>query len=136
MTEDSPQLEFFVDRSLGKSIVLGLRARGLHIYSMADVYGEKKAQGLSDEAWLTDAGRNDWVVLTKDRAIRRRPNEREALMSAGVRVFCLTSAALRGAEQLARLENNLPRILRQARLPGPYIYGIYEAEIRKLWPES
>jgi PIN like domain len=136
MAEGDAQLEFFVDRSLGKSIVLGLRAKGLRIYSMADVYGERQAQGLDDEDWLRDAGGNDWIVLTKDRAIRRRPSEREALMGAGVRVFCLTSAGLRGAEQLARLERNLPRILRQARAPGPYIYGVYESEIRKLWPEG
>jgi hypothetical protein len=35
--------EFFVDRSLGKSIVEGLRAVGLTVHSMADVYGEKQA---------------------------------------------------------------------------------------------
>jgi PIN like domain len=136
MPENDAQLEFFVDRSLGKSVVRGLRAKGLRIYSMADVYGEARAQELDDADWLGDAGANDWVVLTKDRAIRRRPNEREALMSAGVRVFCLTSAGLRGIEQLARLERNLPRILRQARSPGPYIYGVYDSEIRRLWPEA
>ena len=30
--------EFFVDRSLGKSIVEGLRAAGLSVHSMAEVY--------------------------------------------------------------------------------------------------
>ena len=38
-TERSP--EFFVDRSLGKSIVEGLRAAGLTVVSMADAYGEE-----------------------------------------------------------------------------------------------
>jgi hypothetical protein len=135
MAATAPIPEFFVDRSLGKSVVSGLRAAGLLIYSMADIYGEERAQGLSDEEWLSDAGANDWVVLTKDRAIRRRPSEREALMAAGVRVFCVTSANLRGAEQLERLERNLDRILRQAMRPGPYIYGVYDSEIRRLWPE-
>jgi hypothetical protein len=136
MANDDAHLEFFVDRSLGKSIVLGLRAKGLRIRSMADVYGEKRARELDDEDWLKDAGANGWVVLTKDRAIRRRPSEREALMSAGVRVFCLTSADLRGAEQLARLDSNLHRILKQAQCPGPYIYGVYDSGIRRLWPED
>ncbi len=35
--------EFFVDRSLGKSIVVGLRSEGLIVHSMADVYGEDAA---------------------------------------------------------------------------------------------
>lgn len=126
--------EFFVDRSLGKSIVFGLRAAGLHVHSMADIYGEGKAQRLADETWLTDAGQNEWVVLTKDDAIRRRPNERDALIEAQARVFCLTNRNLRGAQQLERFLENRARILRQAEKPGPYIYGVHEKSIKRLWP--
>ena len=116
--------EFFVDRSLGKSIVDGLRAVGLTAHSMADIYGEKRAQLLADEVWLRDAGENDWIVLTKDDAIRRRPAERDALTEASVRAFCLTNRNLRGAEQTKRFVSNRYRILRQAQKPGPYIYGV------------
>jgi hypothetical protein len=126
--------EFFVDRSLDKSIVEGLRNAGLTVHSMADVYGEKHAQRLPDEAWLRDAGQNDWVVLTKDDAIRRRPAERDALTKAAVRVFCLTNRNLRGAEQTERFVSNRDRILRQARKPGPYIYGVYDQALKRLWP--
>jgi hypothetical protein len=127
--------EFFIDRSLGKSIVEGLRTAGLTVHSMADVYGEKRAQRLADEIWLRDAGKNDWIVLTKDDAIRRRPAERDALTQAAVRVFCLTNRSMRGAEQTARFVSNRHRILRQARKPGPYIYGVYEKGLKRLWPQ-
>ena len=126
--------DFFVDRSLGKSIVEGLRATGLSVRSMADVYGEKRAQLLADEVWLRDAGANDWIVLTKDDAIRRRPAERDALTEAAVRVFCLTNSSMRGAEQTERFISNRHRILRQARRPGPYIYGVYAMGLKRLWP--
>jgi aryl-alcohol dehydrogenase-like predicted oxidoreductase len=132
--EPEQQPEFFVDRSLGKSIVEALRDVGLTVHSMADVYGEKRAQRLADEVWLRDAGKNDWIVLTKDDAIRRRPAERDALTEAEVRAFCLTSAQLRGAEQIERFVNNRDRILRQARKSGPYIYGVYESGLKRLWP--
>jgi aryl-alcohol dehydrogenase-like predicted oxidoreductase len=131
-TEHPP--EFFVDRSLGKSIVEALRATGLTVHSMADVYGEERAQRLADEVWLQDAGKNDWIVLTKDDAIRRRPAERDALTAAAVRAFCLTTAQLRGTEQIERFVHNRHRILRQARRPGPYIYGVYESGLKRLWP--
>ncbi len=131
-TERSP--EFFVDRSLGKSIVEGLRETGLTVRSMADVYGEKRAQRLPDEVWLHDAGEKRWIVLTKDDAIRRRPAERDAMIAAAVRVFCLTTAQLRGAEQTERFVQNRDRIIRQARAPGPYIYGVYENGPKRLWP--
>ena len=132
--EPEQQPEFFVDRSLGKSIVEALRDVGLTVHSMADVYGEKRAQRLADEVWLRDAGENDWIVLTKDDAIRRRPAERDALTEAEVRAFCLTSAQFRGAEQIERFVSNRHRILRQARRSGPYIYGVYESGLKRLWP--
>ena len=131
---DEPEPEFFIDRSLGKSIAKGLRTVGLTVHTMDSVYGEKQAQRLPDEVWLRDAGKKGWIVLTKDDAIRRRPSERDALTDAGVRVFCLTSAQLRGAEQTGRFVDNRHRIIRQARKPGPYIYGVYEHGIRRLWP--
>lgn len=128
------ELTFFVDRSLGKSIVAGLRDAGLRVLSMADIYGERTAQLLADEVWLRDAGENNWVILTKDDAIRRRPAERDALTEAKVRVFCLTNRNLRAAAQTERFLANRHRIVRQARKPGPYIYGVYKAGLRRLWP--
>lgn len=127
-------LEIFVDRSLGKSIVAGLRNAGLVVYSMADVYGETQGQGLHDEVWLRDSGERGWVIFTKDDAIRRRPAERDALISAGARVFCLTNRNLRAAEQTERFVKNRDRILRQAKRSGPYIYGVYETGLKRLWP--
>lgn len=127
--------KFFVDRSLGKSIAESLRGCGLTVHTMASVYGEQAAQRLVDEIWLRDAGARRWVVLTKDDAIRRRPAERDALIDAGVRVFCLTSARLRGSEQIEWFASNRHRILRQAGEPGPYIHGVYRDRIERLWPE-
>lgn len=48
--------------------------------------------------------------------------------------FCLTNANLRAVEQSARYVQNIDRILRQARVPGPYIYGVYDGRIERLWP--
>lgn len=73
---------------------------------MAEVYGEERAQQLADEVWLTEAGANEWIVLTKDDAIQRRPAE------------------------------NRHRILRQASKPGPFIYGVYERRLKRLWPPA
>jgi hypothetical protein len=129
------QPEFLIDRSLGrKHLAAALQDLGHTVHTLASVYGEVEAQALDDEVWLTDAGKHAWVVLMKDDRIRRRPAERDALASAGVRAFCLTNAQLRQAEQTARFVGNLDRILRQAELAGPYIYGVYDGYIKRLWP--
>jgi hypothetical protein len=130
-----PPPEFFIDRSLGgRHLADALRALGLVVHTMASVYGEEAGQRVPDERWLRDAGEHDWIVLMKDDAIRRRPAERDALLEAGVRAFCLTNAQLRAAEQTERFVSNRHRILQQARKPGPYIYGVYERRLRRLWP--
>ena len=67
-----PQPEFFVDRSLGRGDVPdGLRVAGLSLRRMVDVYGVREEQ-VRDVEWLERAGREGWVVLTKDKRIRRR----------------------------------------------------------------
>ncbi len=129
--------EFFIDRSLGRHIVpTALRAAGLTVHTMADVYGEKVGQGLADEDWLRDSGRNDWVVLMKDAKIRYRPAELAAVSAFGVRAFCLVSANLRGDEQAKRLVDNLARIVRVAAEPGPYVCGVYADSVKRLWPRD
>jgi hypothetical protein len=127
--------EFFIDRSIGRRAVAdALQACGLVVHTMASVYGEQIGQGLTDEIWLRDVGERGWVVLMKDDAIRRRPLERDALIAGGVRAFCLANAQLRGEEMARRFVENRHRILRQARQPGPYIYGVYDGRIARLWP--
>ncbi len=133
--DDRPVIEFFIDRSLGRRhLAQALGDLGFTVHTMASVYGERVAQELDDERWLADAGRHDWVVLMKDDAIRRRPAERDALAEAKVRAFCLTNAQLRATEQSARFVGNIARIQRQAEKPGPYIYGVYDGYIKRLWP--
>jgi hypothetical protein len=135
MAETPP--EFFIDRSLGrKHLANALTEQGVIVHTMASVYGEETAQGLADEQWLTDAGANGWIVLMKDDAIRRRPAERDALADAAVRAFCLTNANLRANEQSERFVGNLKRILRHAKTPGPYIYGVYDGYVKRLWPSA
>ncbi len=132
---EPPPPEFFIDRSLGKKhLAEALRALGFTVRTMASVYGEKRAQELADEEWLRDAGAKGWVVLMKDDRIRTRPAERDALAAAGVQAFCLTNARLRGEEQTARFVKNINRIVQRARKPGPFIDGVYEDGLRRLWP--
>jgi hypothetical protein len=129
------QPEFLVDRSLGRLLlVAALRTAGLTVRTLADVYGEERAQQTEDAEWIKLAAEHGWVVLCKDQRIRRRPAERDALIEGKVRVFCLTNANLGFADQAAYFVNNRFRILQAAGKPGPYLYGVYKNSITKLWP--
>lgn len=56
------------------------------------------AQDAEDQEWLSEVGKKGWVVLTKDKWIRRRAIEREALLNANLKVFCFMSGSIAFAE--------------------------------------
>ena len=127
--------EFLIDCSLGRvALPAALRAAGLTVRTLADVYGEQQAQDVEDQQWIALAADNDWVVLCKDDRIRRRPAERQALTEGRVRAFCLTNANLVFAQQAEYFVRNRFRIIQASRKPGPYLYGVYKDHIEKLWP--
>lgn len=128
--------EFLVDRSLGRHhLSNALRTLGFVVHTLADVYGERRAQEVEDQEWIERAGREGWVVLTKDDRIRYRDVERDAFVAANLRVFCLTSRGLRKEEQTARFVDNINRIVQRSRRPGPYIFGVYPKRLQRIWPE-
>ena len=53
--------------------------------------GGPVAAGAADTVWLPVVGRLGLVVLTRDKRIRHRPLERQALLDHGVRACFLTS---------------------------------------------
>lgn len=65
-----------------------------------------------DDVWLAEAGRQGWIVLTKDGRIRNRTLERIALRKAGVHAFFLGSRQLAGPAMAAAFVAALPAILR------------------------
>lgn len=103
-------LIFFIDRSLGRKVVPGaLRAAGEEVR----IHDEHFPQDAKDEIWLAGVGQNGWIVLTKDKHIRYRAAEIQALRAANVRAFVLTSRGdLTGAEVSQIFVKALPAIKR------------------------
>jgi hypothetical protein len=100
---------YFVDECLGRHVVPdALRAvveEGERVQMLP--------QGTADLDWIPLAHRGGWVCLTKDRALRRRPNELAALLAAELAVFVVGEA--RGEAQAARIVLALPTIRRALR---------------------
>jgi hypothetical protein len=88
----------------------------------------------ADQDWLRIAGTNDWVVLKRDKKVRSRRWEREALIDAGVRTFCLTGGGQYTRwDTLRLLTARWGRIEEVARdVPGPYIYSVTWDGVRRL----
>lgn len=112
----------------------GLRAAGLTIVTMREYYGEAAGAQVADVDWIAMAAQQDWVMFHKDANIRRRADERQAVADHGGRMFCITNASITGAQMLERYLTSLAAISRAASRPGPYIYGVDEKKINRLYP--
>src|SRR5215472_4607333 len=135
--DPEPPPEFLIDRSLSQiSLPAALRDSGLIVHTLAEIYGEEHAQAVVDTEWIALAAHRGLVVLCKDDHIRRRPAERQSLLEGNVRVFCLTNAGLTFADQVDYFLANRFRILQACKKPGPYVYGVYQDRITKLWPKA
>jgi hypothetical protein len=127
-------LEFYVDLGLGRIVVEILRSRGLAVRSEIEVFG-RRPEGVPDVEWLERAGREGWVVLSKDKRLRHDPDQRAMMIQHDVRAFVLTSGNLQAPEQAERFLANVARIERAARAERVCIYAVHAHHIERLWPQ-
>lgn len=76
-------------------------------------------QNTPDDVWLKEAGKRHWVVLTRDKNIRRRPNELQAFRDSGVIAFVLTAGDASAADTAALVSGLYPRLIRKAQATKP-----------------
>jgi hypothetical protein len=125
-TERSPEeLVYFLDESIdSETIATALRDAGANVVRAT----ERFPRGTPDEAWLAEAGKNKWVVLTRDKRIRYRELEKRSLHQANVRAFVFTGGNVTVKDTAALLAGALGDLGRIARSdPGPFIYNIGRA---------
>lgn len=84
--------------------------------------------GTQDVDWLPSVGERQWVLITKDKSIRKRELELRALNEARVRTFVLTAAGLKGEEQAQVLKEALPAMLRLLRRRSSHFIARVTAE--------
>jgi hypothetical protein len=125
--------ELFLDRSLGRRQVPDLlRAAGLRLRTLAEVYGVPADESITDVDWLARAGRERWIVLMKDERIRYRPAERAALIEHCVKAFCLTSGNLRAAEMAQLYLTVLDKLTTACTDTGPFLYVVSRDGLRRV----
>ena len=94
------QLTFFLDRQLGRhKMARILRAAGLKV----EVHDDHLPQNATDPEWLTLAGKNGWIVVTRDERIRYRVAEKQAIRCAKVRAFVIVAHGDLRIEEIAEI---------------------------------
>jgi hypothetical protein len=89
-------------------------------------------EGAKDPQWLPVVGKAGLVVLTRDKRIRRRPLERQALLTSGVRAcFQTTGGQLNLFEQLQlwlRYWSDIESLVEEE--PGPWLASVTRAGVK------
>lgn len=80
--------------------------------------------GQDDVQWLPAVAARGWIVLTKDKNIRRNYLEIETILNSGVRAFVLTATDLRKEQQAEILLNAMRKVERLSVQKGPFIFNI------------
>ena len=105
----------------GKLLAQALRDKGLTVIR----HKERFRHDVADVDWLKVAGRESWVVLTRDKYIRLREIERTALISSNVAAFVFTGGNASGIETTEAVIAALSRIEKLlATLAPPFIRRI------------
>ena len=116
----------FVDRSIPKSVAEALKlVREDEVAWLEDYFNHRTP----DEEWLEAAGREGWLVISRDKRIRTRPGERAALQQHGVGCFILgqTGNPTRW-EYLKLLARTLDEMVQRfEETPRPFIYVVNSA---------
>lgn len=92
-----PQHEptLFLDRNLGKNIVANrLRSEGMAV----EVHDDHLSPAAPDEDWIALVGRKNWLAIAKDRNVRYRTAELNAIRRYSARVFVIRMKNTTGPE--------------------------------------
>jgi hypothetical protein len=90
-----------------------------------------------DKNWIPNVTARGWVILTKDKNIRRPSGEREDVLLAGARVFTLTSGNMRGSDMATVFIQHLSEIEQIASTQTPpFVYVVGPGVLQQILPEK
>jgi hypothetical protein len=113
-----------------------LRQDGWDVVTLAEHYGMPRDEQVADTEWIAEAASRDWPVLMKDKRIRHRRAEIEAVIRHKARCFVITRGDLASADMASRFIANKQAIFRMAASLGPYIYSVQQDRLDRLFPKE
>jgi hypothetical protein len=123
---------FLLDRSVGGRLLIGrLRDAGWDARTLAEEYGDARAQQMPDEEWIAAGTHAGFVLLAKDHRVATRPLEARAIHVNDARMVTFARGELT-AEAMAGLCLRYERAIhRLARVQPPFVMALSETGLRR-----
>ena len=124
-SRQQPERALFLDRNLGKHIIADrLRSEGIRV----EVHDDHLPLDAPDEEWIALVGRKGWLAITKDKNVRYRTAELEAIRRHSARIIVIRMKNATGSEIAEVLVKGRQRMARFALTkPAPFVAGIYKS---------
>jgi predicted nuclease of predicted toxin-antitoxin system len=123
---------FYADRCLGKAVPAALRAAGARV----EIHDDHFPQNAVDDSWIPNVTARGWVILTKDKNIRRPAGERETVLTAQARIITLSSGNMRGTHMAALFVRHLSEMEQLVfRQPPPFVAVLGHSGLQLLIPK-
>lgn len=122
-SSDAPRI--LVDRYISSSFAAVLRKTGLDCSSLAEVFGDSRAQQMQDEEWIEWAAANGYAVLTANPKMLKVPLEREAILKYGTQVFCIAKPETTKEDKAYLMGRHVLSILRKMKTDDPCFWRLY-----------
>lgn len=123
---------FLLDRSVGgRLLVARLRSAGWDAVTLAEEFGDERAQRMADAEWIEAGTRAGYVLLAKDHRIASRPLESLAVHVHDARVVTFARGELTAAQMgdlCLRYEDAIHRL---ARVQPPFVMALNDAGLRR-----
>lgn len=115
------EITYFTDRDLGQQFPDILSAAGIAV----ERHSAHFAPSTRDEEWIAEVASQGWVAVSHDKAISRRPNERQAVLDARLALLIVIGAVpyAQLAESFVATRARIDAFVRRHK--PPYIARIY-----------
>ena len=118
---DEPTL--FIDRNLGKHIIAErLLSEGVKV----EAHDDHLPSDAPDEVWLKLIAEHGWIAITRDKNIRYRSAEIEAIRRHGASVIVVRMKSATGeaiAETILKARDSITQFVELT--PAPFVAGLY-----------
>lgn len=123
---------FLLDRSLGgKVLIARLRGAGWDARTLAEEYGDQRAQAMRDEEWIAAGTAAGYLLLAKDHRVASRPLEAQAIYLHDARVIAFKSGELTGAQMGDICLAHERGIHRLASVNPPFVFSLSATGLRR-----
>lgn len=129
---------FLLDRSLGgRKLVAALRNAGWDAVTLAEQFGDERAQRMRDEEWIGEGTAAGFLLIAKDHRVASRPLEARAIYMHDARVIAFAHGSITAEEMAALCLTHERAIYRDAMARPPFVFSLSQNGLRRKhlnWP--